>query len=202
VTGADQPAEDHPLWATQTTNTRTGADTWRCKECHGWDYKGADGAYGSGSHLTGFPGILDAATLPPDELLAWLNGEANADHDFSAVMDEAAFDALVTFIQQEMLDTSSYVNSDGTVNGDPEAGQPLFVSVCARCHGEDGKTFNFGSEDEPEYIGTLTTENPWEVFHKAAYGQPAQPMPAALALGWTPQEVADVVAYMQTLPVE
>jgi thiosulfate dehydrogenase len=202
VTGADQPAEDHPLWATQTTNTRTGADTWRCKECHGWDYKGADGAYGSGSHLTGFPGILDAATLPPDELLTWLSGEANADHDFSAVMDEVAFDALVTFIQQEMLDTSSYVNSDGTVNGDPEAGQPLFVSVCARCHGEDGKTFNFGSEDEPEYIGTLATDNPWEVFHKAAYGQPAQPMPGALALGWTPQEVADVVAYMQTLPIE
>jgi len=22
------------------SNPRTGADTWRCKECHGWDYKG------------------------------------------------------------------------------------------------------------------------------------------------------------------
>src|SRR3990172_11800171 len=48
--GVAEPTGDHPLWATQTTNTRKGLDTWRCKECHGWDYKGKDGAYGSGSH--------------------------------------------------------------------------------------------------------------------------------------------------------
>jgi thiosulfate dehydrogenase len=64
VTGADEPATDQPLWKTQTTNTRTGADTWRCKECHGWDYKGVEGAYGSGSHKTGFKGILASACRP------------------------------------------------------------------------------------------------------------------------------------------
>ncbi|MDP2935907.1 MAG: hypothetical protein Q8O86_05400, partial [Dehalococcoidia bacterium] len=48
--GATEPKGDQPLWATQTTNTRKGTDTWRCKECHGWDYGGKDGAYGSGSH--------------------------------------------------------------------------------------------------------------------------------------------------------
>ncbi|MDP2727915.1 MAG: hypothetical protein Q8P59_10275, partial [Dehalococcoidia bacterium] len=36
--GATEPKGDQPLWATQTTNTRKGTDTWRCKECHGWDY--------------------------------------------------------------------------------------------------------------------------------------------------------------------
>ncbi|MBI4316176.1 MAG: hypothetical protein HY679_09580, partial [Chloroflexi bacterium] len=55
--GMSEPTTDHPLWKTQTTNTRTGPDTWRCKECHGWDYKGVDGAYGGGSHKTGFAGI-------------------------------------------------------------------------------------------------------------------------------------------------
>jgi hypothetical protein len=34
VVGVDPPSSDHPLWKTQTTNTRTGKDTWRCKECH------------------------------------------------------------------------------------------------------------------------------------------------------------------------
>ena len=58
VAGVDAPTEDHPRWASQTTNTRSGADTWRCKECHGWDYKGEQGAYGSGSHMTGFPGVF------------------------------------------------------------------------------------------------------------------------------------------------
>ena len=202
VTGADKPTGDHPLWATQSTNTRSGSVTWRCKECHGWDYKGADGAYGSGSHFTGFPGILDAASRPTDELLAWLNGEQNPDHDFSVVMDEMALDALIAFIQGEMFDSASFVNADGTVAGDADAGRSLYAGTCARCHGADGKTYNFGSEEEPEYVGTLAVDNPWEVFHKVAVGQPGAPMPGALALGWTPQQIADVVAFAQTLPAE
>src|SRR3989338_3803714 len=60
--GVATPEGNSPLWAGQTTNTRTGKDTWRCKECHGWDYKGKDGAYSKGSHLTGFPGVYGAAT--------------------------------------------------------------------------------------------------------------------------------------------
>jgi thiosulfate dehydrogenase len=33
-----------------------GDSTWRCKECHGWDYKGKAGAYSSGKHYTGIKG--------------------------------------------------------------------------------------------------------------------------------------------------
>ena len=43
---------------------RAGADTWRCKECHGWDYAGKDGAYGSGDHRTGIVGVLGTAMTP------------------------------------------------------------------------------------------------------------------------------------------
>src|SRR3990170_2753794 len=64
VLGQDAPEGDQPLWVTQDTNTRSGADTWRCKECHGWDYQGADGAYGSGSHFTDFPGVFGVRDLP------------------------------------------------------------------------------------------------------------------------------------------
>src|SRR3990172_16524 len=39
VLGTEAPVEDQPLWVTQTTNTRSGGETWRCKECHGWDYR-------------------------------------------------------------------------------------------------------------------------------------------------------------------
>ncbi len=34
-----------PIWATQSTNTQSGVDTWRCVSCHGWDYKGDAGAF-------------------------------------------------------------------------------------------------------------------------------------------------------------
>jgi thiosulfate dehydrogenase len=202
VLGVDAPTEDHPLWATQTTNTLTGADTWRCKECHGWDYKGVDGAYGSGSHMTGFKGILDAASVSTDELIAWLNGSANPDHDFSGVMDEVALNALATFMQQEMTDITSFINDDKTVNGDPAKGKELFDGTCSACHGADGKKMNFGDEEEPEYVGTIAADNPWEFFHKASFGQPGAPMPASRALGWTLEDLADLASFAQTLPRE
>ncbi len=60
VLGVDPPAGNMPIWSRQTTNTRSGADTWRCSECHGWDYRGSQGEYQAGSHYTGFPRLIDA----------------------------------------------------------------------------------------------------------------------------------------------
>jgi len=200
--GADEPPGDHPLWKTQTTNTRTGTDTWRCKECHGWDYKGVDGAYGSGSHLTGFPGILGAASKSTEDLTAALTGKTNPDHDFSAVMGEAEIAALVAFIQTETVDTTAFINDDKTVNGDPARGRVKYEDSCTPCHGPDGKTLNFGDEAEPEYLGTIAADNPWEFFHKVAYGHPAAAMPAGVALGWSMEDIANVAAYSATLPIK
>ncbi len=202
VLGIEAPPGDHPLWSTQTTNTRTGEDTWRCKECHGWDYKGAEGAYGSGSHMTGFKGILGAASMSSDELTGWLTGQINPDHDFSAYMDEVAIGALVRFIQTEMVDTVSIIAMDGSVSGLAEAGKPLFESTCAECHGEDGRKLNFGEADEPEYIGTIALDNPWELFHKASFGQPGEPMPSGLALGFSMEDLANLIAFAKSLPPE
>jgi thiosulfate dehydrogenase len=202
VLNLDEPTDNHPLWATQSTNTRSGVDTWRCKECHGWDYKGAEGAYGSGSHFTGFPGILSDASLSEEELLGWLDGAANPEHDFSGLMEEFALQALVAFIKNEMADINPYIDADGTVNGDPAIGRELYEGTCASCHGVDGKRMNFGSPDEPEYVGTIAAENPWEFFHKASFGHPGVPMPAGRALGWTLEQIADTLIYAQTLPTK
>ena len=201
VLGLEAPEEDQPLWATQSTNESSGADTWRCKECHGWDYKGVDGAYGSGSHMTGFAGVLDSSSMSTDELLAWLNGTTNPDHDFS-IVDETGLNALVVFLQQEVTDISGFVNDDMSVNGDPANGKEMFDGTCAACHGVDGKKINFGDHDDPEYLGTVAADNPWEFFHKASFGQPAAPMPAGRALGWSTEEIADLAAFAQTLPTE
>ncbi len=200
--GADEPPGDHPLWKTQTTNTRTGLDTWRCKECHGWDYKGVDGAYGSGSHKTGFPGILGAASMSAEDLTAALTGKTNPDHDFSALMGEAEIAALVTFIQKEIADTAAFINADKTVNGDPARGEVKYEDSCAACHGPDGKTLNFGDAAEPEFVGTIAADNPWEFFHKIAFGHPAAAMPAGVALGWSLEDIANVNAYAATLPIK
>lgn len=200
--GVEVPATDMPLWASQTTNTRSGEDTWRCKECHGWDYKGAEGAYGSGSHFTGFPGVFGVESKSLDELATILSGGANPDHDFSAMGDEAIAD-LATFLQSGLVDVTPLIDAEtkSPVGGDAGQGQELFAS-CAACHGEDGLLLNFGSEDEPEYVGTIALDNPWEFLHKVRAGQPGTAMPAAMDGAWSLDDLVDLLAFAQTLPVE
>lgn len=203
VVGTDAPTTDHPLWAIQSTNTRSGEDTWRCKECHGWDYLGKDGAYGSGSHFTGFVGVYDAAqSKSVDELAAALKGVTNSDHDFSSVLDDAAINDLATFLKEGVVDVRQHVDYDtkAAKGADQSHGEQLFGSTCAACHGADGTMFNFGSAEEPEYLADLADDNPWETLHKARFGHPGSAMPSTVDLGWSVQDAVDVLAYAQSLP--
>jgi thiosulfate dehydrogenase len=199
--GATEPIEDQALWATQSTNTRSGSTTWRCKECHGWDYKGDEGAYSSGSHYTGFIGVLEASSQSPNEILAILTGSQNSDHDFSTVLDEESIESLVEFITEGgVIDVSPYINPDKTINGaDLDNGEILYNKVCAVCHGADGRTIDF---DENEYVSTLANDNPQEILHKIRFGQPGTAMPSSVELGWSLQDAVDVLAYSQTLPTD
>lgn len=196
--GADDMVENQPLWASQTTNTRTGNDTWRCKECHGWDYKGVEGRYGSGSHMTGFPGILASKDKGTDELLTALK---SGDHDFSALLDDNQLNALVAFIQQTQ-DLSPYINDDKTVNGDPDNGALLYQKTCQKCHGTDGKTLDFDDGEGVEFVGTVAADNPWETINKIMNGQPGEAMTAGLNMEWSWQDLLDILAYIQTLPIK
>jgi thiosulfate dehydrogenase len=199
----EAPAEDHPLWKTQDTNSRSGKDTWRCKECHGWDYKGLEGAYGSGSHLTGFIGVLDSVSMTEVELLAWMDGSENSEHSFSGYFQEAEMTLIVNFLKYGLFDTADYINPDKSVTGGDELnGKVLFDGLCAACHGEDGKTLNFGDEEKPEYVGTIAFDNPWEFWHKTSFGHPNSQMVSVLRIGWSLQDIADVLTYSQTLPTE
>lgn len=203
VPGVKEPAGDHPLWALQTTNKRKGLDTWRCKECHGWDYKGKDGAYGSGSHKTGFPGVLAAQAKSVDQIKAILKGSTNPKHNFSSALDDAALTSLATFVKSGLVDLSTAIDAKAKkpVKADAARGQQLSV-ICTACHGPDGKKLNFGKPDDPEYVGTVARENPWEFLHKVRSGQPGSDpaMPAGLEMGWSLQDMLDILAYAQTLP--
>ncbi len=207
VPGASEPKDEQPVWALQTTNTRKGSETWRCKECHGWDYKGKDGAYGSGSHKTGFPGVWDAAQKKSaDELATVLKGSVNPKHDFSKVLRAQDIADLANFLKNGLIDLSKYVDyaSKKPIGGDAARGKPLYGDKCALCHGAEGKQLNFGSAEQPEYLGTLATDNPIEFIHKVRSGQPGSqpPMPSALETGWTAQQILDALAYSQSFPVK
>src|SRR3989304_1359974 len=192
VPGVKEPADDHPLWATQTTNKRKGLDTWRCKECHGWDYKGKDGGYGGGSHKTGFPGVMAAQAKSVDQLKAILKGSTNPKHEFSTALNDTALTNLATFLKHGLVDLATAVDAKAKkpVKADMARGQQLAV-VCTACHGADGKKLNFGKPEEPEYVGTIAADNPWEFQHKVRVGHPgANPaMPTGVELAGSLQEV-------------
>lgn len=218
VKGAEEPKLNQPLWSLQSTNKRSGSDTWRCKECHGWDYLGKEGAYGSGSHKTGFTGVFEIQKMSVKDIEAILLGSKNPFHNFSYVMDYEAINNLAFFLKEGLIDDRIYIdyNIKAPFNADTTNGKVLFEKICIKCHGNDGTELNFGTDQNPEYIGTIAVTNPWELVHKIRFGQPGTIMPAlrlrlkltekenkmpsGIETGYTMQDVMDIVRYSQTLP--
>ena len=196
------PEGDHPLWKEQVDNPRTGAITWRCKECHGWDYKGAQGANALGSDAyTGFSGVIGAVGMTPDEIRAWLDGRNNLDHDFSPYLNEIAINDLIVFLRTRLVDTNLMIDPQRRVAlGNGQLGSTNYEEYCSFCHGDDGSQLNFASAAAPMFLGDTALTDPWQVVHKIRFSHPATDLPAAENLGWTLQDVADLVAYTQTLP--
>ncbi len=205
VNGAIAPTGDHPLWAFRPdmgSNTRTGPDTWRCKECHGWDYKGVDGAYGSGSHRTGFGGVFNT-TLTPQELFDLLEADApeTGGHDMdSAGMSDRDLWDVVKMTVDSTIDTDIYIAPNATFVGNEFSGGFWYGTACSSCHGNNGTDINLGTEANPAYVGTIAVQNPWEFFHKIRFGQPGAEMPSLDLLGWSLQRAADIGAKAATLP--
>jgi thiosulfate dehydrogenase len=203
VNAGTEPTTDFdPIWASQTTNTRSGGDTWRCKECHGWDYIGNLGRYSSGSHFTGFAGVWtlrDADTLQVFQSIKGTGG----DHDMSGMLSDTDVLDLTKFIADGLVDISLYLDqSTGLATGDPVAGQPLYVAACPACHGLDGLTIDFDPAPGIQGVGWLADDNPQETLHKIRWGHPGSSpmMPSQVGNGLTDQQTGDILAYTQTLP--
>lgn len=198
-----KPEMDHPLWKKQSSNKRKGYDTYRCKECHGWDYRGKDGAYGKGSHYTGFIGVYEAGEKNSIKELGDANKESiDSDHDFSRYISKSDIDDLVLFLKQGLIDTGRFVNADGNpIAGNVRTGGYLFNRNCTHmCHGGSGIGINFGDNENPEFVGTVAYENPWEFIHKVRFGQPGTRMPSAILNEWSEKDILDLLSFTRTLP--
>lgn len=215
--GVAEPTDDHPLYP--ATGMQAGSTTYRCKECHGWDYEGAAGAYGSGDHFTGIQGIRNTS-LTPEQLFALLNspgaddGGIEGGHDMAGLgMSDRDLWDVVKMTLEGVVDTSLYIDTlaacangdfidemgmciDDTTLGSDAFGAPR----CVQCHGDDGDMINFGTDMNPEFVGTVANDNPWEFLHKVRFGQPGRPMISAELLLWDVGKVAQVGAYAATLP--
>ena len=212
VIGVTPPVTDHPLWTFRPdpiSNQTAGAGTWRCKECHGWDYKGVDGQYGQGPHRTGFPGVIghgldglqlfDLLREPPNNGggPGVLNG-----HDYGTELSDQHIQNLVAFLLPPQFEDDAFIEDATAVFiGDEMVGETNYTTggtiSCINCHGTDGTNINFGTFEDPEFVGTIAVNNPWELLHKIRFGQPGTSMPSWLAGGGASQGAADIGRYAQ-----
>ncbi len=192
------PSDTHSAYP--STGKKHGSTTWRCKECHGWDYQGRDGGYGQGSHFTGIKGISNMVGKP---LTAIKQIVRDKTHGYSkSMISDKSLEYLAFFVSQGQIDMSKYIDlKSKSVKGDAQRGARFFETICAVCHGLDGRQINFHPDrKQPEYVGTVASHNPWEIFHKIRNGQPNAAMISLRALSIQAQ--VDVIAYTRTLPVK
>ena len=197
VVEADTPEGNHPAYPADAK--KSGSATWRCKECHGWDYRGKDGAYASGSHFTGIVGVRNADGMDPKALHAIIMDETHGFTDQQ--ISHSAMEKLALFLSRGQIDMDRFIDRETKfARGNPRRGAQLYQTICAVCHGFDGKEINFKDENEPEFVGTVAQANPWETLHKIRFGQPGVGMIALGALDI--DTLIDILAYTQTLPAE
>jgi thiosulfate dehydrogenase len=194
----EEPEGTHPSYP--ATGEQSGPDTWRCKECHGWDYRGAGGVYRKGSHYTGIKGIEGAIGKPEAEIAALLRAPL---HGYTPEMikdDELA--RIAAFVSRGQVDMSTIVDGEtrAIIAGDPDRGRGIFQTVCAACHGFDGRFMDWGDDGEHAYVGTEATTVPDEVLNKILNAHTGVAMVNLRAF---PLDAAvDVLSYTATLPVE
>ena len=86
--------------------------------------------------------------------------------------------------------------------GDPVAGQKIFVSACAACHGSKGEGISGMSGDmtQSQLIASKTDQELVEFIKLGGVrGEPPVMLPKGGAPSLTDQNLVDVVAYLHTL---
>lgn len=195
-----EPESTNPVYPVAVNDKQTGAGTWRCKECHGWDYLGKDGVYSKGSHFTGISGIMGAANIPSEAIMATLR-DANHPYTTEMITDEELL-RVATFVSKGLVDMRTFIDyNTRTViptAGDADRGRGIFQTTCAACHGFDGRAMDWGSGDSHNYVGTEAQELPDEAMNKISNAHPGAAMINTRAFSL--QDRINLMVYIATLP--
>lgn len=193
----DPPEGTNPAYP--ASGQQTGEVTWRCKECHGWDYLGAEGIYRQGSHFTGIQGVMGAQGRPVEALLRTLRDQ-NHPYTTEMITDEE-MQRVALFINRGLVDMRSFIDMETRqVNaGDADRGREIFQTTCAACHGFDGRALDWGVGQEHNFVGTEAASLPDEVFNKISNAHPGAAMINMRA--FSVEDRINLMAYIATLPV-
>ncbi|QQP88961.1 c-type cytochrome [Skermanella sp. TT6] len=157
--------------------------TWRCVECHGWDYRGRDGIAGL-RNLEGADPAAVAAAL------------SNQVHQFGGLLSVRDLTDLARFVTRGQVDMAVFIDdAERRFKGDAAAGEPFFQTICATCHGKDGRAVRTMPP-----LGRMVASDPWRSLHSVYNGHPGDTMPPLRAM---PADIiGSILAYAQTLPAK
>ncbi len=190
-TGVQHQALPHPAYPRTAYFANDAAMTWRCKECHGWDYAGNQGQYASGHHATGIKGIRGMAGADAAKIVGILR---DSTHRFDAVLKARDLQDLANFVSAGQIDMNAAIDGKtGRARGEAARAGGHYRTICATCHGSDGQRIITALP-----LGRVARTNPWESLHKIANGHPNEKMPALRELD--PQLLIDILAHLQELP--
>jgi hypothetical protein len=100
----------HPMFPDD--KKKNGVTSWRCKECHGWDYLGKEGCYHDNHvYYVGIKGVYDVRNRSPEELYFAI-ADRDEHHDFKKYLRLSASDiwSLVKFIREGLVDFRKVMN--------------------------------------------------------------------------------------------
>lgn len=171
------PFTKHPLWTGSAAALNT--ETWRCVNCHGWDYRGSAGVGGDLGVVPNVPGLRHLVGASRRTVA---DGIRHQNHGFAAEQLSAdALSYLVGFLidgQRAVVDLAARARESGA---DVKAGAERYRDVCQVCHGPTGSQLNLGTERSPATLQTLAQTNPWKFLHGMRFGH-AGVMPAFVLL--------------------
>ncbi|MFN6951304.1 MAG: c-type cytochrome [Albidovulum sp.] len=198
----DRPSPEgtNPAYPVSVNTEQTGPGTWRCKECHGWDYQGASGIYSKGSHFTGIKGVLGVRGWAPETILPILR-DANHPYTTEMITDDEMMRVAV-FLSKGLVDMRGFIDYETRKMipgvGDLERGRAIFQTICAACHGFDGRALDWGEGDQHNFIGTEASQLPDEVWNKINNAHPGAAMINLRA--FPVDDRISVMAYIAGLP--
>lgn len=188
-TGGQRQALPHPAYPPKAYYANAANETWRCKECHGWDYKGDQGQYAKGNHATGIKGIRALVGADPAKTMAVLRSSS---HYFGAVLKHRDLQDLANFVSYGQMDMDTVIDpKTGLSRGDAAKGQSHYRTLCAGCHGVEG---HFVAK---RHLGKVSRSDPWHSLHNMLNGHPDDTMPALRELD--PKVTQDILAHIQTM---
>ena len=162
----EPPEGNHPAYPAEAK--KSGASTWRCKECHGWDYMGAAGAYASGSHHTGIKGVRGVEGMDVEAIHQIIMDDT---HGFTEeTMPHSAMEKLALFLNQGQIDMDRYIDRESkVVRGSPRRGAASYQTICTVCHGFRRQSHQLQGRGEARVRGH-------RLFQESVGGVPQDPL--------------------------